>query len=239
MIHSRFRFTLSPTLQRIVILLTVICLVMLLTQLYSIKAMAGEIEYSWPSSEFNNSTKKKLKAPRRFKRPKTRKRSRRHSTRRALKKQHKKKYKMKHRQAGKRHKTRRHKKRKASTNSMSRMTNHEAESKRKAKVITAKTFEYPDLMTEAATKGEALFNVHCIGCHGKNALGTESGPPLLHDYYRPGHHNDVAIYAAPLYGVEAHHWKFGNMPKIEAVTKSDVHNLIIYIRTMQRANGIY
>ena len=119
------------------------------------------------------------------------------------------------------------------------MTNHEAEMKRKHKVITVKTFRYPDLMTDAAKIGETLFADNCQACHGKNALGTENGPPLLHDYYRPGHHADLAIYAAPLYGVEAHHWKFGDMPKIEAVSKKDVYNLIIYIRTLQRANGIY
>ncbi len=122
---------------------------------------------------------------------------------------------------------------------MTRMTGHNAEKNRKHKVITVKTFEYPDLMTDTAAEGEKIFKENCVACHGENALGTEHGPPLLHDYYRPGHHADLALYAAPLYGVEAHHWKFGDMPKIETVSKKDVHKLIIYIRTLQRANGIY
>ncbi len=194
--------------------------------LQSTRSFAFEIDGSWPHFETKNKTSTTVK--------KRKKKYRRNTSK---KRRVKRKVAARFRYKRKRKSRKRHKKRKASK--MSAMTNHDAESKRKHKVITVKTFEYPDLMTEAASKGEALFNIHCIGCHGKNALGTGNGPPLLHDYYRPGHHADLAIYAAPTYGVEAHHWKFGDMPKIEAVSKKDVHNLLIYIRTMQRANGIY
>ena len=40
-------------------------------------------------------------------------------------------------------------------------------------------------------------------------------------------------------GVRAHHWKFGNMPAIENLTRSDVTAIVAYVRELQRANGIF
>jgi hypothetical protein len=39
-------------------------------------------------------------------------------------------------------------------------------------------------------------------------------------------------------GVQAHHWRFGNMLAIEGLTRGDVTMIITYIRELQRANGI-
>jgi hypothetical protein len=39
-------------------------------------------------------------------------------------------------------------------------------------------------------------------------------------------------------GVQSHHWRFGNMPSIEDLTRGDVKMIIAYIRELQRANGI-
>ena len=87
--------------------------------------------------------------------------------------------------------------------------------------------------------GEEKFNANCSRCHGLLANGTGNGPPLVHKIYEPHHHADFAFQRAAAQGVRAHHWKFGNMPKIENVTPEDVRDIIKYIRWLQREAGIY
>lgn len=87
--------------------------------------------------------------------------------------------------------------------------------------------------------GEAKFSANCAACHGMRAVGTKQGPPLVHKIYEPNHHADVAFQRAAENGVRAHHWEFGNMPKIEGVTASDVNDIIRYVRWLQREAGIY
>ena len=87
--------------------------------------------------------------------------------------------------------------------------------------------------------GEEKFNANCSRCHGLLANGTGNGPPLVHKIYEPHHHADFAFQRAVAQGVRAHHWKFGNMPKIENVTPEDVRDIISYIRWLQREAGIY
>lgn len=86
--------------------------------------------------------------------------------------------------------------------------------------------------------GEAKFNSHCSACHGPQATGTQQGPPLVHKIYEPNHHGDAAFLRAAQFGVKAHHWEFGNMPKIDAVSPSDVEQIIGYVRWLQRQAGI-
>jgi len=86
--------------------------------------------------------------------------------------------------------------------------------------------------------GEAKFNAHCSACHGAQAIGTQQGPPLVHKIYEPNHHGDAAFLRAAEFGVKAHHWEFGNMPKIEGVSSADVEQIIRYIRWLQRQAGI-
>ena len=93
-------------------------------------------------------------------------------------------------------------------------------------------------LSENARAGEQVFNANCALCHGPNASGTGLGPPLVHKIYEPGHHQDFTIQSAVRNGVPAHHWQFGNMPPVPAVTDEDIPNLICYIRELQRANGI-
>lgn len=87
--------------------------------------------------------------------------------------------------------------------------------------------------------GEEKFNTNCSRCHGMQAKGTSQGPPLVHKIYEPNHHADFAFQRAAAQGVRAHHWGFGNMPKIEDVTPEDVTEIIGYIRWLQRQAGIY
>lgn len=90
----------------------------------------------------------------------------------------------------------------------------------------------------ALQAGAALFEANCTGCHGPLALGSESGPPLLHVVYRPAHHGDEAFQAAVARGVRAHHWRFGNMPAVPGLTRDDVTAITAYVRWLQRAAGI-
>lgn len=102
--------------------------------------------------------------------------------------------------------------------------------------VTQATFVVPELSAEAQ-EGERYFNAVCAACHGQNGLGTEQGPPLVHDIYNPGHHADMAFVMAAQNGVRAHHWRFGNMPP-QQVTRAEVARIVAYIRELQQANGI-
>jgi mono/diheme cytochrome c family protein len=87
--------------------------------------------------------------------------------------------------------------------------------------------------------GEAKFAANCAVCHGIRGVGTKQGPPLVHKIYEPNHHGDITFHRAAESGVRAHHWGFGNMPKIEGVTAEDVDHIIRYVRWLQREAGIY
>lgn len=95
----------------------------------------------------------------------------------------------------------------------------------------------PDLSANARA-GEQVFNANCVLCHGPNASGTNLGPPLVHKIYEPGHHQDFSFQSAVRNGVPAHHWPYGNMLPVPAVSDEDIPNIICYIRELQRANGI-
>lgn len=93
-------------------------------------------------------------------------------------------------------------------------------------------------LTETAQAGEYLFNSNCATCHGVNAGGTDSAPPLVNDIYNPGHHPDESFYSAVANGVPAHHWPFGNMPRQPQVSEEQVAKIVAYVRELQAENGI-
>ena len=97
----------------------------------------------------------------------------------------------------------------------------------------------PALVPAEFQTGESKFAVFCAACHGAGATGTSLGPPLVHKIYEPNHHPDVAFQRAAANGVRAHHWQFGNMPKIEGVASEDVGQIIKYVRWLQRQAGIF
>lgn len=99
------------------------------------------------------------------------------------------------------------------------------------------TIKVPEL-SDIAKQGEVLFKANCAVCHGKNATGTQNGPPLVHKIYEPSHHSDLSFQRAAKQGVRAHHWPFGNMPPVPSVTETDVERIVAYVRELQRANGI-
>lgn len=87
--------------------------------------------------------------------------------------------------------------------------------------------------------GEGKFKANCAACHGVGAVGTNQGPPLVHKIYEPNHHGDAAFQRAAAGGVRAHHWEFGNMPKVETVTPEDVDEITRYVRWLQKQAGIF
>ena len=96
----------------------------------------------------------------------------------------------------------------------------------------------PALSPVAAAGGKA-FRENCQQCHGESAGGSDRGPPLIHKLYVPGHHGDGAFFVAARNGVRAHHWKFGNMPPQPQASDDDLTKIVLYVRELQKANGIY
>ncbi len=95
----------------------------------------------------------------------------------------------------------------------------------------------PALSSDAKV-GRNLFDANCVACHGKNAAGSENGPPLVHIIYEPNHHADFSFQLAVKRGVRAHHWKFGNMPPVPNMSDPKIALITKYVRELQRANGI-
>jgi len=94
-------------------------------------------------------------------------------------------------------------------------------------------------LTGLQSQGQILFEKNCAACHGKNAVGTKSGPPFLHKIYEPNHHADGAFYLAVKTGVRAHHWPFGNMSPVKGVGDADIKLIVDYVRALQKANDIF
>lgn len=104
--------------------------------------------------------------------------------------------------------------------------------------LTASAEKAPPAVPFQYGLGQQKFQAMCSECHGQWAEGTDKGPTLLHAYYRPAHHADEAFYRAATQGVKAHHWRFGDMPRVEGATREDIKPIIPFIRWLQRENGI-
>lgn len=95
----------------------------------------------------------------------------------------------------------------------------------------------PEFSSEAKS-GEVAFTTYCVSCHGKNAAGSDKGPPLINQIYRPSHHSDFSFVRAVTLGVTQHHWAFGAMPAQPQVGRKQIDQIVLYIRELQKANGI-
>lgn len=97
----------------------------------------------------------------------------------------------------------------------------------------------PETLSQQAEVGQMIFEAKCADCHGANAVGQGGvAPPLVHIIYEPNHHGDESFQRAVAMGVRAHHWRFGNMPAVDGLTRADVKAIITYVRELQRENGI-
>jgi mono/diheme cytochrome c family protein len=93
-------------------------------------------------------------------------------------------------------------------------------------------------LSAVAEAGRQTFDAECAACHGQNGAGTDNGPPLVHDIYNPGHHDDSTFFRAAKRGVRQHHWRFGNMAPLPHVSGAKIKAIVSYIRELQVANGI-
>ncbi|MCL1592957.1 MAG: cytochrome c [Actinomycetia bacterium] len=87
------------------------------------------------------------------------------------------------------------------------------------------------------TEGDVLYQASCAVCHGSDLRGTERGPSHLSTIYNPGHHGDGAFAIAAVNGVKAHHWNFGNMPRIPGLSDADLERIVAFVRENQRIEG--
>ncbi len=87
--------------------------------------------------------------------------------------------------------------------------------------------------------GKSLFEQHCASCHGQSGQGTDKGPTFMSPVYKSSHHGDAAFYHAALNGARAHHWKFGDMPPVDGISRRKLDKIIPYIRWMQQQHGIH
>ena len=100
--------------------------------------------------------------------------------------------------------------------------------------------QVPETLSGQAQIGQRGFEGLCAQCHGENAAGRQGiGPALVHRIYEPSHHADDSFQRAVALGVRSHHWRFGDMPPVEGLTRGDVAMVVAYIREIQRANGIF
>ena len=90
---------------------------------------------------------------------------------------------------------------------------------------------------ELVTEGGNLYRASCASCHGLDLQGTGVGPSLLSVVYQPGHHSDDSFRLAALNGVPAHHWKFGDMAPVPALSEEDMTRIIAFVRENQRIEG--
>lgn len=96
----------------------------------------------------------------------------------------------------------------------------------------------PENFVGNKVEGAKLFSTSCSSCHGKEALGSQQGPPLIDPIYRKNHHADFAFHMAVRDGVRQHHWSFGDMPPVPAINPKQTAHVIAYIRSEQSKVGI-
>lgn len=86
-------------------------------------------------------------------------------------------------------------------------------------------------------RGEQLFAVNCVACHGRQGQGTTAGPPLVHELYAPEEFSDLQIAESIRHGVAQRHWDFGRMPRFGALDDDDLADLVAHVRVLQGATS--
>ena len=98
----------------------------------------------------------------------------------------------------------------------------------------------PARLSAQAATGKTYYDAVCASCHGANAAGQDGiAPPLVHKIYEPSHHGDAAFLVAVRNGARQHHWSFGSMlPVQQKLTDGEIAAITLYVRELQRENGI-
>ena len=86
--------------------------------------------------------------------------------------------------------------------------------------------------------GGIAFAEECASCHGRTARGTERGPDLIHPDYGPGRRSDAQFRRAIREGKQARRAGYQNMPPAMNGSERHLNRLIVFLREVQRANGI-
>lgn len=86
--------------------------------------------------------------------------------------------------------------------------------------------------------GRELYAQNCAVCHGQGGVGTDQGPPFLHEVYVPSHHADASFQAAVARGVQPHHWDFGQMAPIPSLSPDEVADITAHVRQLQAEAGL-
>ena len=97
----------------------------------------------------------------------------------------------------------------------------------------------PGSFSARAQTGQKTYEANCASRHGRTAAGQDGVTPSLAPIiYERGHHGDESFQRAVVRGVRAHHWRFGDMPPVDGLTRRDITAVVAYVRKLQRANGI-
>ncbi|WP_334130239.1 c-type cytochrome [Sneathiella sp.] len=94
-------------------------------------------------------------------------------------------------------------------------------------------------LTPRGEEGQLVFDTECAYCHGFNASGRDGvGPPLVHMMYGPDSLDDAAFGRAIRSGAAQSKWPFGDMPPDPEIKDEEIAALLVYVRELQKANGI-
>ena len=90
---------------------------------------------------------------------------------------------------------------------------------------------------ETVELGRVAFASDCAGCHGRLARGTARGPDLIRPEYGPAAVSDDRFRRAVRRGTPAVNGSAG-MPAVHGVPERRLGQMTVFLREMQRANGI-
>ena len=86
-------------------------------------------------------------------------------------------------------------------------------------------------------RGLVAFAGECVGCHGRLAEGTERAPNLIDRDFGPGVRSDAQLRRAVFEGLPGRRG-YGAMPPFPDLPEHRLERMIIFVRELQRANGI-
>lgn len=100
------------------------------------------------------------------------------------------------------------------------------------------TVTVPELNV-AQTRGREIFNGTCATCHGIDAIGdTDTGPPLMHPYYRMETLPSDMVRRAIILGKAQDKWKYGHMPAQIKLSENEISDVVKYFDAMRENNSL-
>lgn len=91
----------------------------------------------------------------------------------------------------------------------------------------------------AEARGREIFNTTCAGCHGVDGMGdTDTGPPLIHPYYRKLMLPSDKVRRAIILGKAQDKWKYGHMPAQIKLSDSEITEIMMYYDALRDNNSL-